>query len=192
MMNATRRQTPSQTVGPFFHDTLVSEGGNILVEDATRGERIRIFGSVLDGDGVPVPDALLELWQPDARGLYPHTSDPRAEEADEAFCGFGRAATDDDGLYWFETIKPGGPAPEAGAGQAPFVSVRVFARGLLIHAVTRIYFEDETNDADPVLSRLDPEGRTSLLARREEGGPHAHYRFDVILQGPNETVFFDV
>jgi protocatechuate 3,4-dioxygenase alpha subunit len=68
----------------------------------------------------------------------------------------------------------------------------VFARGLLIHAVTRIYFEDETNDADPVLSRLDPEGRTSLLARREEGGPHAHYRFDVILQGPNETVFFDV
>ena len=115
MMNAKHRQTPSQTVGPFFHDTLVSEGGNILVEDATRGERIRIFGSVLDGDGVPVPDALLEIWQPDARGLYPHTSDPRAEEADGAFCGFGRAATDDDGLYWFETIKPGGPAPEAGA-----------------------------------------------------------------------------
>ena len=135
---------------------------------------------------------MLEIWQPDANGIYGHPNDPGAKNADENFRGFGRAATDDDGVYWFETVKPGAPAGEPDHGHAPFIGVRVFARGLLTHAVTRIYFDDEANDDDPALARVAAERRASLLARREHERVDARYHFDIRLQGSHETVFFDV
>jgi len=187
----TRGQSPSQTIGPFFHPALVREGGNVLVNEKTRGERIRLAGRVIDGKGSGVDDALLEIWQPDANGFFAHPADPNADDADPHFAGFGRAGTDEEGRYAFHTIKPPPPASSPDDGQAPFIDLRVFARGLLVHLVTRIYFGDERNDRDPVLRTIDPSRRASLIAGREETTPPT-YRFDVRLQGRDETVFFDV
>ena len=120
MGKRTHTQTPSQTVGPFFHNALVSKYCNILVNEQTRGQRIRISGKVLDGEGVPIPDALVEIWHGDRNGIYPHPHDPRVGDLDEDFRGFGRAATDDEGLYWFDTIKPGATSSDTDSGQAPF------------------------------------------------------------------------
>ena len=168
--------TASQTVGPFFgvgltHPSAPASLKNVL---AGNGQRIRIEGTVYDGDRQPVPDAMLEIWQADAHGRY----------ATPDFVGFARSATDDNGRFWFDTIKPG-RVPD----QAPHIVLTVFARGLLNHAVTRIYFADEPlNDADPILALLPSDRRTTLLARRTEHG----YWFDVVLQGERETVFFNV
>lgn len=175
-----RQQSPSQTVGPFFHQALIEGGEHILVRDETRGERIRIVGRVLDGDGQPILDAMLEVWQADANGRYAHPNDPDGAQADPHFLGFGRAATNADGGFEFQTIKPGA------RDGVPFVNVRVFARGLLIHAVTRMYFPDEPLDA--VLEKLPPERRQTLIAARDG----TTYRFDIRMQGELETVFFDV
>lgn len=194
MSNAQYPQTPSQTVGPFFHFGMVPEGGaNVLASDETHGERILIRGRVLDGEGVAVPDALLEIWQADANGCYNHPDDPRHAQADPHFRGFGRADTVDDGKFAIQTIKPG-PVPFDGERvQAPHINVRIFSRGLLTHAYTRIYFsdEEEANAADPVLNLVDPERRHTLIARRQEQGGAPVYVFDIKLQGRDETVFFD-
>jgi protocatechuate 3,4-dioxygenase alpha subunit len=184
----THGTTPSQTVGPFFAFALPYEGGDRLVPGDAQGA-IRIAGTVRDGAGAPVADALLETWQADAAGRYAHPEDDR--EAAPGFTGFGRAATDEAGRFAFTTIKPGRvPGPD-GRPQAPHIAVSVFARGLLQRLVTRIYFPDEeaANAADPVLTAVaDPAARATLIAVPEDGG----LRFDIHLQGERETAFFAV
>lgn len=181
-------QTPSQTVGPFFTIGLIKGGENVLVNDDTHGERIEIVGKVFDGDGVPVTDAVLEIWQADGNGIFRHPDDPNHSRADPNFRGFGRAATDESGAYSFRTVKPGRID-----GAVPFVNLRVFARGLLVHTVTRIYFADEPdNEQDSVFASVDAVRRTTLLATRPTNSSVNAYRFDVRLQGEEETVFFDL
>ena len=185
-------QTGSQTVGPFFHYGLIFGGEHVLVDEKTRGERILIEGTVYDGDGTPVPDALVEIWQPDAQGIFNHPVDPRRAQADPHFRGFGRSDTVRNGQFSFKTVKPGTIDGVHGQSQAPYINVQIFSRGLLIHAVTRIYFADEAaNQDDPVLGALDPARRATLLAQREEFGDLPCYRFDIRLQGVGETVFFN-
>jgi protocatechuate 3,4-dioxygenase alpha subunit len=188
-----RGLTPSQTVGPFFEPALLRADAprNVLVGSETVGERIRIEGRVLDGERAPVPDALVELWQANGHGRYNHPLDRRDLPLDQAFTGFGRSGTDDDGRFWFETIKPGlVPAPDGGM-QAPHVCLTVFARGLLDHLFTRLYFADEpANLADPVLGLVPAERRATLVAVRDDGAGVAVYRMDIVLQGVGETVFF--
>ena len=190
------KQTPSETVGPYFTMGLLREARNVLTTDATEGERIRIEGRVTDGAGEPVSDAMIEIWQANAHGRYDHPEDTQDKPLDAAFGGFGRAATDDDGAYWFETVKPG-PVPGPGnALQAPHIGVAVFARGMLRQAYTRIYLAGEAaNENDPVLSAIDDaERRNTLIAAAGGAGGEgrAVYRFDIVLQGANETVFFDL
>lgn len=181
--------TPPQTIGPFFHG-LLREEQQALAGPQTPGERIRIEGVVFDGNRDPVPDAAVEIWQADAEGRYRHPADRPAGE--DGFTGFGRCGTDDGGRYWFETIRPG-PVPGPDGHQAPHINVAVFARGLLHHLCTRLYFEgDAANGADPVLSRIPEPRRATLIARRSDASGKTVYRFDVILQGDGETVFFDL
>ena len=182
--------TPSQTVGPFFGFALPYASGQTLVAQDTRGERIAIHGIVRDADGFGVSDALIEIWQANATGRYAHADDDRSEIAlDPAFIGFGRCPTDLEGRYRFTTIRPGRvPGPD-GAAQAPHVVVSVLARGLLKRLATRIYFSDETvNEDDAILAMVDPARRSTLIASRE--GAEPSYRFDIVLQGDGETVFF--
>jgi len=184
--------TPPQTVGPFFHGGLLREGMNVMASSGTPGERIRIEGQVLDGDGAPVTDAVVELWQANAQGRYRHPVDRRTLPEDATFTGFGRCGTDDDGRYWFETIRPG-PVPGPDGHQAQHINVAVFARGLLHHLSTRLYFEDALDhEADPVLRRVPADRRATMIAHRTGSGVPPTYRFDIVLQGPNETVFFDL
>ena len=184
------RETPFQTVGPFFHYALPYSGGETLVDAGTLGQRIVIEGTVFDGSGVPVPEALVEIWQANASGRYNHPGDQRDVPLDPAFDGFGRTPTDGAGRYAFTTVKPGRvPGPNR-TWQAPHVLVGLLGRGLLTRLVTRVYFDDEPSTADDPILTLVPEGRRStLVARRVEGG---RYRFDIVLQGPGETVFFDI
>ena len=185
-----RGLVPSQTVGPFFHDCLLKEPFNVIAPPDAEGEHIRLEGSVYDGDGAPVSDALIEIWQANAHGRYNHPGDRRDLPLDPAFVGFGRSGTDSSGGFWFETVKPGSVPGEGGENQAPHLNVQVFARGLLDHLLTRVYFEDEpANDADPVLRRVPEDRRATLLAKRSRDEPLT-YRFDIVLQGENETVFF--
>jgi protocatechuate 3,4-dioxygenase alpha subunit len=191
----THLLTSSQTVGPFFAPTLLREDArrNVLTRQETAGERIRIVGHVFAGDGVPVPDALVEIWQANAYGRYNHPADHGPAPLDPSFLGFGRSGTAEDGSYWFETVKPG-PVPFDGERlQAPHICVTVFARGLLNHVVTRLYFEDEpTNTGDPVLQSVPDDRRATLLARRGPGNTAVVYRFDIVLQGAGETAFFNL
>jgi protocatechuate 3,4-dioxygenase alpha subunit len=176
--------TPSQTVGPFFGVGLPFEKGEQIAPPGSAGA-IRIEGQVLDGNGEPVPDALLEIWQPDDRGRYR----TRGKSRDPA-TGFGRCRTDAEGVYSFMTLKPGAtPAPD-GRAQAPHLNVTVFARGLLRHLVTRMYFPDEmeANATDPVLNLVEPARRETLIAKTCAGV----LRFDIRLQGERETVFFAI
>jgi protocatechuate 3,4-dioxygenase alpha subunit len=168
-------QTPSQTIGPFFNFALPFDGGPSIVPDGQPGA-IRIVGRVTDGAGDPVPDALIETWQADADGRFAVSAD---------FRGYGRCATDADGGFHFLTVKPG-PV----AGRAPHIDVILFARGLLLNLVTRIYFPDEeaANAADPALTAVEPERRATLVAHKDGDT----LRFDIRLQGDHETVFFDV
>ena len=182
-------QTPSQTVGPFFKPALVRTRKESLVIPKSRGERITIEGRVFDGDAAPVSDAMIELWQANADGRYDHPEDSQEKLVDPEFRGFGRAATDDRGCFRFYTIKPGSVAGPGNLLQAPHINVSIFARGLLKRLVTRIYFPDELlNTADTVLNSVAAERRSTLVARVENGV----LRFDIVLQGENETVFFDV
>jgi protocatechuate 3,4-dioxygenase, alpha subunit len=200
--------TPSQTVGPFFAYGLTPEGradwkpgdvyawkttvGDDLVTPDAAGDRIRIEGRVLDGDGAPVNDAMIEIWQADAQGRYAHPRDKRANP-NAAFKGFGRSATNAEGAYGFSTVRPGAVPDENGARQAPHIVVAVFSRGMLRQLYTRIYFSDAAENAnDPVLKLVPEDRRGTLIARREDAGAQALYRFDIRLQGDDETVFFEV
>lgn len=184
--------TGSQTVGPFFAPCLLREGmlRQVLATAQTPGEPIRVEGRVLDGDGLPISDALVEIWQADASGHYTHSAGSGLEKA--GFNGFGRSDTAGNG-YWFETIKPGAVPFEGDRFQAPHLCVTIFARGLLNHLVTRLYFEDEAaNVSDPLLLRVPEERRATLLARRESREGKTVYHLDIILQGPSETAFFNL
>ena len=183
------RPTPFQTLGPFFHDALLDEDRSELVTP-DHPEAIRIEGTVYDGAGEPVSDAMVEIWQANEAGRYNDPRDVREDlPLDEGFSGFGRSGTDAGGRFTFVTVKPGPvPGPDGGM-QAPHIMVSVFARGLLKRVVTRIYFpdEEEANANDPVLSSIeDLEFRRTLIAH-DEGEA---LRFDIHLQGENQTAFF--
>lgn len=198
MTSSHHRQTPSQTVGPYFTMRLTGEGQNILTTPESVGERIRIEGRVLDGDRKHIEDALVELWQADSSGRYDHPADDRTDTPlDPAFTGFGRCASDfHTGAYSFLTIKPG-PVPHPDGGlQAPHISLTIQARGMLDATFTRLYFADESaaNASDPVLQSVPADRRSTLIAERVETDDSsvATYRFDIRYQGDDETVFFDV
>ena len=172
----------SQTVGPFFNFALTTNANlGVLAQESGGGERIKLTVTVLDGEGLPASgDAMIELWQADAHGCY-------AANADAGFCGFGRLETALDGTCVFETIKPGRVGE-----QAPHINVMVFARGLLRHLHTRVYFEgDPANLTDSVLSLVPEQRQSTLLAKPVSNQPNA-WRFDIRLQGGSETVFFDL
>jgi protocatechuate 3,4-dioxygenase alpha subunit len=195
------RQTASQTVGPFFAYGLVPTQYNYglghgfpslfddcIAGDGVAGEAIELVGKVYDGAGAPIPDALTEILQADSRGRYARDRDAVLETG---FRGFGRVGTgtDPNNEFRFRTIKPGA----IGDGQAPHLNVIVLMRGLLVHAFTRVYFEDEPANADdPVLASVPAARRKTLLARREPVAGKKVYRFDIRMQGADETVFFDV
>jgi protocatechuate 3,4-dioxygenase beta subunit len=155
------------------------------------GQRIIVTGRVLDEWGAPVPHTLIEVWQANACGRYTHRNDQWPGPLDPAFSGFGRVGTNDEGAFWFETIKPGAVPFVAGQMQAPHICVAVFARGLLNHLLTRLYFADDpATAADPILGRVPAERRGTLLA--QPGAEAGSYTFDIILQGAGETVFFNL
>jgi protocatechuate 3,4-dioxygenase alpha subunit len=184
----------SQTVGPFFHFSLTTEGHSVkcIAGPGTPGERVWLKCRVTDGEGMPINDAMIEIWQADAEGRYNHPDDPQASAVDPAFKGFGRQASDDDGCCEFETIRPGHVAGSGGAWQAPHLNMAVFARGLVRQLQTRVYFAgDPANEKDPALALVPPERRETLLAQ-PEAGQAGHWRFDIRLQGAHETVFFDL
>ena len=195
------KETPSQTAGPYVHIGLAPGaagfqifeqelGWDIAGPDAP-GERIRVEGVVLDGTGAPVKDVMLEVWQADAAGIYPHPEDPRADQVAKGFRGWGRVITDfDTGLWGFDTIKPGPVMGRNGRQMAPHLNLWIVARGINVGLNTRMYFEDEDNIADPVMNLIEQaHRRETLLARKVAPG---HYRFDIRLQGDGETVFMDI
>ena len=183
------RTTASQTVGPYLHIGLTWLVTDNLVGEGVSGERVTIEGCVVDGDGKPVDDALVEIWQANAHGRYDHPDDTRDVPLELGFKGFGRVATDAAGRFRFATIVPGRvPAPEGGV-QAPHVNVTIFMRGMLKQLRTRIYFPNQAaNASDPVLSRVPAARRETLIARPVGDGA---LEWNVDLQGPDETVFFD-
>lgn len=197
------KETPSQTAGPYVHigttpNLLGIDGvydrdlGSTMVNGKTKGDRIEIEGVVFDGTGTPLRDALVEIWQADAAGLYPSLNETRGP-ADPEFAGFGRCAADGDTGRWrFETIRPGAVPYPDGRMQAPHITFWVVARGINIGLHTRMYFPDaeEANDADPVLGRIEHRVRVPTLIAKQVG--IGRYRFDIHLQGENETVFFDI
>lgn len=195
--------SPSQTIGPFFHDVVALTGFDRVTAPDGVGERVRIEGRVLDGAGAPVDDALVEIWQPEAVGGHPagregpptgregpaaaHEGPPARHEGPPGGpAGFARSETVDAGRFSLDAFKP---LPEDGV---PFIPVRVFARGLLRSLVTRIYFGGESNEDDPVLQAIDPKRRGTLIAERDDASDPPTYRFDIHLQGDRETVFFEL
>jgi len=200
------KETASQTAGPYVHIGLIpkqagfaifdNDFGANLVGPKTRGERIVIEGRVIDGAGELVRDALIELWQANSVGRYNHPDDRQDDKAlDADFRGWGRAGTDfETGLYRFETIKPGRVPGREGKLQAPHASLWIVSRGINIGLQTRVYFSDEAeaNAADPVLNAIAMrERRKTLIAQKSSRDGHTVYTFDIVLQGDNETVFFD-
>jgi protocatechuate 3,4-dioxygenase alpha subunit len=200
--------TPSQTVGPYFayglaphsrchwapsdiYDWKETVGANLVTADAT-GEKIRVEGRITDGDGMPINDAMIEIWQADAQGRYASPRDNRARPNTQ-FKGFGRSATDKDGAYSFDTIKPGAVPGPNGKQQAPHIVVCIYSRGMLRQVYTRLYFSDEAgNGADAILALVPAERRGTLIAHKESRKGQTVYRFDIRVQGENETVFFDI
>jgi protocatechuate 3,4-dioxygenase, alpha subunit len=182
--------TGYQTVGPYFKIGLEAFYRDDLTGLNTPGQIIEISGSVIDADGATVPDAVLEFWQADGEGRYPDK--PQRHPFEGSFIGFGRVPTNAEGHFRFRTIKPGAVQADTPARQAPHILVSVFLRGLLNRLVTRIYFSDETANADdPVLLSVEGGRRSSLVARADPSQP-GRYEWDVFLQGGNETVFFDL
>ncbi len=181
--------TPSQTLGPFFSIGLRHLIKTDLAGANVSGVRVVIEGRVLDGDGKPVNDAALEIWQANAHGKYAHPADTQDKPLEPGFRGFGRVATDDDGRFRFSTIKPGRVPGPGGVAQAPHLAVLVGMRGLLRHLLTRVYFPDEPSTAeDPVLNLVPAERRGTLIAKHLGGN---RFEWNVVLQGDDETVFFD-
>ena len=188
----TRIATTSQTVGPYFRIGLERLFRSDLTTQNLPGERIEFVGRVLDGVGQPVEDAVLELWQASTHGKYLHPEDTQTKPGDANFHGFGCCPTDDDGRFRFVTIKPGRVPGPGGKLQAPHIAVSVFMRGLLRRLVTRIYFPNEaSNEEDFALGLVEPARRKTLIATPVSGRPGV-LEWNVILQGPDETAFFDI
>jgi len=185
--------SPSQTVGPFFHFGLTDKLSVGRIADShAQGERIHLRCRVFDGDGTAVNDAMVEIWQANAEGKYNHPDDRQQKAVEPAFYGFGRMATAEDGSCGFQTIRPGRVPGLGHTLQAPHLNVAVFGRGMLKQLYTRIYFSgDAANSEDPVLALVSEERRMTLLAQPDSAGPGG-WRFDIHLQGEQETVFFDV
>lgn len=198
------QETPSQTAGPFVHIGLASRvaglggddkdlGRDIAGPDA-KGRRITLRGRVLDRTGSPVKDAVLEVWQANAAGLYAHREQTGAVEA--GFRGWGRAMTDfDTGIWQVQTIKPGSVTGRNGVKMAPHILIWIVARGINTGLHTRLYFDDEqaANADDPVLGKIEgPTRRATLVAVRDPQAPDPVYTFDIVIGGPDETVFFDI
>lgn len=184
------QRTTSQTVGPYFSIGLTWLNRDNLAGPGVTGERVTIEGRVVDGDGKPVPDAMIEVWQANAHGKYAHPEDQQDKPLEPGFSGYGRIPTDDNGKFHFTTIKPGQVPDPNGKAQAPHIVVSVFARGLLRRLVTRIYFPEEPSNADDfVLNLVEPTRRSSLIAKRSAQA--GALEWNVILQGREETVFFD-
>jgi protocatechuate 3,4-dioxygenase alpha subunit len=183
--------TASQTIGPFLHiglDWLVNDD---LVGPGVTGEKVVVEGRIVDCDGNAVGDALVEIWQANAHGRYEHPDDTQDKPLEPGFKGFGRVATDDDGGFRFTTIKPGRVPAANGGLQAPHLNVTIFMRGMLKQLLTRVYFPgDPANAEDPVLSSIPAARRETLVASPIAGRAGA-IRWNVILQGEGETVFFD-
>jgi protocatechuate 3,4-dioxygenase, alpha subunit len=188
--------TTSQTVGPFFSIGLSRLYRDNLAPPGVAGERIEITGTVLDGDGKPIPDAIIEIWQANSHGKYAHPHDVQDKPLAKDFTGYGRIPTDEGGKFRFTTIKPGCvPGPEGPNGtpthQAPHLLVSVFMRGLLRRLVTRMYFPaDAANAEDPILNLVPSARRATLMAINALNRPGT-FEWTIVSQGPNETVFFD-
>lgn len=201
------KETPSQTVGPYVHIGMATDVAGLgkvyarpladaIAGPKAAGTRIRVTGRIFDGLDEPVRDAVLEVWQADARGIYNSPGDPRHAERDPQVCGWGRVSCDlKTGVYAFDTIKPGAVPGPRGSMMAPHLNLWILARGINIGLSTRVYFpEDETaRAADPILSRIEHAKRRATLIASADGkeGQVALYRFDIRLQGEDETVFFD-
>ncbi len=185
--------TPSQTVGPYFTIGLTGKQSiSRIAEPNVKGERIKLVCTLFDGRGARVDDGLIEIWQADADGKYNHPADKQAKPVHPGFLGFGRLATENDGVCIFETVKPGRVPSGAKVMQAPHLEVSIFARGVLKRLATRVYFEgDAANAEDPVLALVPRARRNTLMARPVPGEPGT-WRIDVHLSGKQETVFFDV
>jgi protocatechuate 3,4-dioxygenase, alpha subunit len=183
--------TTSMTVGPFFSIGFAWLNCDELAGPSVSGERITVQGKVLDGDGKGVPDAMIELWQANSEGRYAHPEDAQEKPLDPGFRGFGRIETDGEGRFHFTTIKPGPVPGPFGKMQAPHIAVSFFTRGLLRRLVTRIYFPDEPGNTDDfALNLADPARRGTLIAKKI-AGQAGIFEWNIILQGPEETVFFD-
>jgi protocatechuate 3,4-dioxygenase alpha subunit len=182
--------TTSQTVGPYLHIGLTWLNTDEIAPPGVSGERVKIAGRIVDGQGTPVPDAVVEIWQADHEGRFAHPEDRRAGQVDAGFRGFGRIPTDAEGRFRFSTIKPGRVPGPGATSQAPHLLVAVFARGLLKQLVTRLYFPDEAANAeDPILSLIEPARRGTLIAKSAGKGA---LEWNIVLQGAEETVFFDL
>lgn len=195
------KETASQTAGPYVHIGLApgaagfsifrQELGQEIVGPDAPGPRIRVEGMVYDGTGASVKDVLIEVWQADANGIHAHPEDPRAARVTSGFRGWGRVMPDfDSGIWAFDTVKPGPVPGRMGRLQAPHISLWLVARGINLGLHTRLYFEDEDNSADPVINLIEQAHRRETLIARKTGP--GCYRFDIRLQGDNETVFLDV
>jgi len=194
------KESPSQTAGPYVHigctpnfagikGVFATDLGSCMVNSDTKGERITVCGCITDGSGAVVKDAMVEIWQADADGLYPSPKETRGK-ADQNFTGFGRCAVDQDsGEFSFDTVKPGKTPYSDNRRQAPHITFWIVARGINIGLHTRLYFEDEDNTKDPVLGRIELHDRVKTLISTKDGNRH---RFDIRLQGHGETVFFDI
>jgi protocatechuate 3,4-dioxygenase alpha subunit len=197
------QESPSQTAGPYVHiglapgaagfHTFETELGQTLAPEGVPGQRIHIEGTVYDALNAPVKDILIEVWQADANGIYPHPEDPRAAECAENFRGWGRVISDfDTGLFTIDTIKPGPLPGRNGRTQAPHLNLWLVSRGINIGLNTRLYFPEDAalHATDPVLTSIEQRARVATLIATQTA-PN-HYRFDIHLQGPAETVFIDI
>lgn len=184
--------TTWQTVGPFFRIGFAWLYRDNLAGPGVSGERVEIAGRILDGDGNPVPDGIIEIWQANSQGKYAHPDDLQEKLTEAGFTGYGRVPTDEEGRFKFTTIKPGRVPDPDGKLQAPHVAVSVFTRGLLRRLITRIYFPDEPSNGEDFALNLVEAARRGTLIAKKMGGLAGALEWNVILQGPGETVFFDI